>query len=159
MSLTRRACRAALNSSIFPFDATATLVSVPYYALTPELTPDYDERTSLNMYRMLFSIVAGMVAYLAPDLISLFGEPRTGHVVAAIFAVIAALPLAGVYLTAQEKPEHQREAPSSDLGDLINSLMGWLQAHWLVGAIAAGLGLGWLLVWWGNEMMIFLCCC
>ena len=40
------------------FDAAATFVYMPYFALTPELTDDYDERTSLTSYRMFFSILA-----------------------------------------------------------------------------------------------------
>jgi GPH family glycoside/pentoside/hexuronide:cation symporter len=141
----------------FLFDAMATLVSVPYYALTPELTPDYDERTSLNMYRMVFSILAGMIAYLAPDLISLFGNPRTGHVaVAAMFGLIAAVPLFGVYLTAEEKPGYQRGAPSSDFGDLISSLVSWVRDHTLLSGLIVMLIGGWFRVWWGNEMMIFM---
>jgi GPH family glycoside/pentoside/hexuronide:cation symporter len=140
----------------FLFDAMATLASVPYYALTPELTPDYDERVSLNMYRMVFSILAGMFAYLAPDLIALFGDRRTGHMaVAALFGVVAALPLFGVYLTAKEKPEYQREAPSSDFGDLIDSLRGWVRRHPLLNGLIVAAAAGWLAVWWGNEMMIF----
>ena len=39
------------------FDTMHTLVSVPYYALTPEMTHDYDERTSLTAVRMVFSVV------------------------------------------------------------------------------------------------------
>ena len=38
------------------FDTFHTLVSVPYYALTPEMTHDYDERTSLTAVRMIFSV-------------------------------------------------------------------------------------------------------
>jgi glycoside/pentoside/hexuronide:cation symporter, GPH family len=38
------------------FDTVFTAVHVGYNALTPELTPDYDERSSLNGYRMVFSI-------------------------------------------------------------------------------------------------------
>ncbi len=140
----------------FLFDVTATLASVPYYALTPELTPDYDERVSLNMYRMVFSILAGMFAYLAPDLIALFGDRRTGHMaVAVLFGVVAALPLFGVYLTAKERPEYQREAPSSDLGDLTSSLMGRVRQHRLLSGLIAVAATGWLAVWWGNQMMIF----
>jgi len=37
------------------FDACFTLVSMPYTALTPELTENYDERTSLTSHRMFFS--------------------------------------------------------------------------------------------------------
>ena len=39
------------------FEASATLCYMPYFALTPELTSDYDERTSLTSYRMFFSIL------------------------------------------------------------------------------------------------------
>lgn len=36
-------------------DTLQTVVSVPFYALTPEITPDYDERTSLTAWRMFFN--------------------------------------------------------------------------------------------------------
>ncbi|NIP42997.1 MAG: MFS transporter, partial [candidate division Zixibacteria bacterium] len=42
------------------------VVSMPYFALTPELTPDYDERTSLTSYRMAFSILGGLIAFTVP---------------------------------------------------------------------------------------------
>ena len=38
------------------FNSFYTVVNVPYTALTPELTQDYNERTSLNSFRFLFSI-------------------------------------------------------------------------------------------------------
>ena len=38
------------------FDTAFTLVHVGYNSLTPEMTSDYDERSSLNGYRMVFSI-------------------------------------------------------------------------------------------------------
>jgi GPH family glycoside/pentoside/hexuronide:cation symporter len=43
-------------------DAAYTAVNVPYSALTPELTHDYDERTSLSSYRFAFSILGGIAA-------------------------------------------------------------------------------------------------
>ena len=43
-------------------DTGFTAVNVPYAALTPELTQDYDERTSLNAYRFSFSILGGTFA-------------------------------------------------------------------------------------------------
>lgn len=43
-------------------DTGFTAVNVPYAALTPELTQDYDERTSLNAYRFSFSILGGTLA-------------------------------------------------------------------------------------------------
>src|SRR5512143_2170158 len=42
-------------------DTMETLVSVPFSALTPELTPDYDERTSLTGFRMFFNLTVSLV--------------------------------------------------------------------------------------------------
>jgi GPH family glycoside/pentoside/hexuronide:cation symporter len=44
------------------FDTVFTAVHVGYNALTPEMTPDYDERSSLNGYRMVFSIAGTLGA-------------------------------------------------------------------------------------------------
>ena len=38
-------------------DTFQTVVSVPYYALSAELTYDYDERTSLISIRMIFTVL------------------------------------------------------------------------------------------------------
>ena len=51
------------------FDAAATFVYMPYFALTPELTDDYDERTSLTSYRMFFSIMGSLLAFTVPLMI------------------------------------------------------------------------------------------
>src|SRR5512142_693274 len=51
------------------FDTAATFVYMPFFALTPELTSNYDERTSLTTTRMYFSIFASLVAFTIPLLI------------------------------------------------------------------------------------------
>ena len=51
------------------YDAAATLVYMPYFALTPELTSDHDERTSLTTVRMFFSILGSLLAFTIPLLI------------------------------------------------------------------------------------------
>ena len=43
-------------------DAAITAVNVPYVALTPELTQDYDERTSLSSVRFSYSILGSVLA-------------------------------------------------------------------------------------------------
>jgi GPH family glycoside/pentoside/hexuronide:cation symporter len=43
-------------------DAAITAVNVPYVALTPELTADYDERTSLSSVRFSYSILGSVLA-------------------------------------------------------------------------------------------------
>ncbi len=48
------------------YDAAQTFVFMPYFALTPDLTDDYDERTSLTSYRMVYNIIGGLVAFKLP---------------------------------------------------------------------------------------------
>jgi len=57
------------------FNLAYTVVNLPYTALTPELTQDYNERTSLNSFRFAFSIggsilsliLAGFITAAYPD--------------------------------------------------------------------------------------------
>lgn len=67
-------------------DTALTAVLVPYTALTPELSSDYHERTSLNMYRFSFSILGGVVAAAVHNLIvtgPFEKDPQTGNMVSA----------------------------------------------------------------------------
>ncbi len=65
-------------------DTAFTAVNVPYAALTPELTHDYDERTSLSSYRFSFSILGGVsAAFLHTVIVGAFDSPFTGNAVSA----------------------------------------------------------------------------
>jgi Na+/melibiose symporter-like transporter len=78
------------------YDAAATFVYMPYFALTPELTPDYDERTALTSYRMFFSILGSLVSFTVPLIIvGAFMPENAPRVLAmgAIFGLASALPL------------------------------------------------------------------
>jgi glycoside/pentoside/hexuronide:cation symporter, GPH family len=46
------------------FNLAYTAVNLPYTALTPELTQDYHERTSLNSFRFTFSIGSSIVSLI-----------------------------------------------------------------------------------------------
>ena len=48
------------------FSTVYTMVWVPYNSIAAELTPDYDERTRLSLYRMIFSNLSGIIAAIAP---------------------------------------------------------------------------------------------
>jgi len=88
------------------FDAAATFVYMPYFALTPELTEDYDERTALTSYRMFFSIFGSLLAFTLPLVIVGSFSPENAPKVlmmAAIFAVISALPLWLLFFNIKEK--------------------------------------------------------
>jgi len=88
------------------FDAAATFVYMPYFALTPELTEDYDERTSLTSYRMFFSIFGSLLAFTIPMMIiGTFTPESVARVMlmAVIFGLASALPLWLVFFNTREK--------------------------------------------------------
>ena len=88
------------------FDAAATFVYMPYYALTPELTDDYDERTSLTSYRMFFSIFGSLLAFTVPMMIVGTFSPQSAArvmIMAVIFGTASALPLWLVFLNTREQ--------------------------------------------------------
>lgn len=71
-------------------DTAFTAVNVPYTALTPEIAPDYDQRTSLNTYRFSFSIIGGTVALvLNAQMLEAAPSITTGYAIsAAILGVV-----------------------------------------------------------------------
>src|SRR3972149_3599025 len=85
-------------------DTLQTLVVVPYYALTPEIAPDYDQRTSLTGYRMFFNLMASLAtAVLGPIIvkgtINAGATPQQGYItVAALFGGLAAIPFLLIWL-------------------------------------------------------------
>jgi len=83
----------------------------PYTALGAELTLDYHERTSLNSYRLAFSLAAGLVCAVLPMLIvNAFSDIRTGYIVMAItFGLIFSIPWVGVFLFTKEREEFSKE--------------------------------------------------
>jgi GPH family glycoside/pentoside/hexuronide:cation symporter len=90
------------------FEASATLCYMPYFALTPEMTSDYDERTSLTSYRMFFSILGSLLAFTLPLLIVGSFRPDNASrvmLMGAIFGVASALPLLLVFFSTRERED------------------------------------------------------
>jgi GPH family glycoside/pentoside/hexuronide:cation symporter len=52
------------------FNFSYTIINLPYQALTPELTHDYNERTQLNSFRFTFSIGGSILSLILYILIS-----------------------------------------------------------------------------------------
>ncbi len=73
-----------------------TIVNLPYTALTPELTQDYNERTSLNSFRFAFSIGGSIFSLLLALVI--FGNVKADSatqylVLAGVCTIFSVLPL------------------------------------------------------------------
>ncbi|MFN8434636.1 MAG: MFS transporter [Anaerolineales bacterium] len=90
-------------------DTLTTLVAVPYYSLTPELTQNYDERTSLSSFRSVFQLVSAMVVVIsAPMIVDAVivggGTQQQGFLTAgAVFGAIGSLPLFLIGLFVRER--------------------------------------------------------
>jgi glycoside/pentoside/hexuronide:cation symporter, GPH family len=104
------------------FDTAFTLIACPYQALTPELTLDHDERTSVLTYRAAVSILAGLLAAVLLGQVifpSFPGEEReafraVGIVCGALFVV----PVLIAFFSTRERKEFQAEAAPSPLEGL-----------------------------------------
>jgi len=91
------------------FEAAATFVYMPYFALTPELPSSYDARTSLTTYRMFFSILGSLVAFTLPLLIVGALRPENASRVwgmGILFAAVSAVPLLLVFFFTRERREY-----------------------------------------------------
>jgi GPH family glycoside/pentoside/hexuronide:cation symporter len=78
------------------FNTSYTAVNLPYTALTPELTQDYNERTSLNSFRFAFSISGSILSLILAQVIfsSIKNNPAQQYLVlGGICAVFAILPV------------------------------------------------------------------
>ena len=72
-----------------------TVVNLPYTAMTPELTQDYDERTQLNSFRFAFSIGGSILSLILAKFIfdSIANRQQQYFVLAGICGIIAVISL------------------------------------------------------------------
>ena len=88
------------------FNLAYTAVALPYQALTPELTHDYNERTSLNSFRFTFSIGASIFSLiLAAFIFRAFPEDSMLQylILGTVVTVFSVVPLLWCTLGVQEK--------------------------------------------------------
>ncbi len=152
-------------------DSIQTLVTVPHQSLTPEIASDYDERTSLTTFRMIFNLIASLVtAVAAPDIVKMVvrstvaaGGTETlglqqGYItVAAIFGGLAIIPYLLNFFFIRERPishEVPREQPK--FGEILKLLWkntpfryatGIYVLNWVSTDIVAGM-LPYFLLYW-----------
>lgn len=92
------------------FDTFHTMTSVAYYAMTPELTLDYRERTSLTTVREVFTVLgyivgAGITKLLADVIQSTFHitTRQSWSAMGATFGMVAILTILTTTLTVKER--------------------------------------------------------
>lgn len=96
---------------IFAYNTTFTCVAVPYRALTPDLTRDYDERTSLTMYRQFQALVSGVIFTFAHSIIIDSTDTyKEGYMFSAlIFGIFIIFPPWVTFFTNKERYQRSQE--------------------------------------------------
>jgi len=141
------------------FDSAFTVVHVGYNSLTPELTSDYDERSSLNGYRMVFSIAGTLGAIILATVLCLYIEDqRTLYTILGVgLGIISIIPPLIVFSITTERtsdelpdPMPLRKALPQTLGNLpFRMVMGLYLLSWTTASILAA-----VLVYFANYYLL-----
>ncbi|MCL1896712.1 MAG: glycoside-pentoside-hexuronide (GPH):cation symporter [Clostridiales bacterium] len=88
-------------------NTASAIVSVPFLAMSAELSTDYNERTSITNIRMIVSIISSIVCAVAPMLIvGMHEDIRSGYIMMSlIFGLFFALPLLLVFFKVPERKQ------------------------------------------------------
>ena len=82
-----------------------TCANIPYNALLAELTPDYNERSSLSGYKSVFAVLATLVgAGLAQPIMGMFNTSKAGFMgIGAVFGALIAVSVLIPFFFAKEQ--------------------------------------------------------
>ncbi len=140
------------------FDTAFTVVHVGYNSLTPELTSDYDERSSLNGYRMVFSISGTLGAIILATVLGWYiSDQRTLYAVLGVgLGTISIIPPLIVFRITRERPAQELPEPmplgaalSQTLGNQpFRMVMGLYLLSWTTASILAA-----VLVYFANYYL------
>lgn len=101
---------------LFLFGTFYTVITVPYFALVPLLSDNYDERTQITSIRAMLSIVGTIFGGVIALLISSFNDQLIGlRVVGAVFGFIAALAIYAVVISSRGVEQREREREISEV--------------------------------------------
>lgn len=91
---------------------TYSCVNVPYNSLMPELTADYNERTSLTGYKSMFSVIGTILgAGAAMPIIAAFDTRTHGFMaIGAIFGALIIISVLVPFFTVSESARHGAES-------------------------------------------------
>ena len=140
------------------FDTAFTVVHVGYNSLTPELTTDYDERSTLNGYRMVFSITGTLGAIILATVLGWYiTDSKTLFTILGIgLGAVSIIPPLIVFRVTQERPADELPEPLNLKEALYQTLsnrpfrlvMGLYLLSWTTASILAA-----VLVYFANYFL------
>jgi GPH family glycoside/pentoside/hexuronide:cation symporter len=101
----------AVLGSFWLVDTFHTMTTTPYYALTPELTRDYNERASLTSIRMVFSVFGYILGAASTTILAGafngagLNLQQAWSATGAVFGAIAVIATLVTTLSIKERPE------------------------------------------------------
>jgi len=109
----------AMLTYIF-FCTVYSFTNIPYNALLPEMTSDYNERTNITGFKMFFAVIGTLLgAGAAMPLMALFAGRSAGFVgMSAIFGFLAAASLLVTFFSVKEPPVVESKIGGSVLKSL-----------------------------------------
>jgi GPH family glycoside/pentoside/hexuronide:cation symporter len=119
-------------------DTLSTLISVPFLSLTPEITKDYDERTSLAGFRSIFQLTASFCVVVFVPMISDYAiesglTQQQGLMIAGgIFGSLSAISYFLIVIFFRESGQHEQPPRESFLTTL-KSAWGNIPFRYAVG--------------------------
>jgi len=133
--------------SFLLFDTAHTIITVNYSALTPELTRDYDERTSITTVREIFTVLGYMLGAATTTLVADFFSKSVGldrhasySAMGAFFGVIAMVAILVTAFGVKEKGSATEPAKippfKAVLSTLKNKPFMWLMGCFLLTNLA-----------------------
>lgn len=92
-----------------------SLVNIPYSSLTPEMTKDYNERTSLNGFRFGFAVVGTILgAAIVLPIIGLFPDRSSGFSAAGLIMGVIMTATALVTFFSVREPANARDEANTE---------------------------------------------
>ncbi len=90
-----------------------TVVNIPYGSLTPDLTKNFQERTTLNGYRFSFAVIGTILgAGIVLPIVGIAGDPHKGFsIVGLLFGVIMAATILAVFFNVRESTPDPASRP------------------------------------------------
>lgn len=142
-----------------------TCVNIPYNALLYELTPDYDQRTSISGYKSVFAVIATLVAAgAAQPIMNLFKTTKSGFMgMGGIFGLLIAVFVVLPFFFVKEtyvKPATKEDGSifSKNLAVLKNKPFRYILIAWMVNTIGMSMIMANLVYYFkyvfGNEDLV-----
>lgn len=88
-------------------NTTSDILTVPFLAMSAELSTDYNERTSITNTRMIVSIASSIICAVAPmQIVALYQDVRLGYIVMSIvFGLFFTVPMLLVFFKVPERKQ------------------------------------------------------